>query len=56
MNEFGVLFIRQAKHQKFRIAEFVLKKLGINYLSESEFEEGRIVVLHMIHFSAGFEE
>jgi len=37
MNDFGVLFIRQAGHQKLRIAEFVLKKLKINSLSEREF-------------------
>jgi len=39
MNDSGVFFIRQAKHQKFRIAEFVLKMLIFNYLSGFEFEE-----------------
>jgi len=44
MNDFGLFFIRQAKHQKFLIAEFVLKKLVFNVLSVIEFEEVRIVV------------
>jgi len=43
------LFIRQVQHQKFRMAEFVLKKLEINYLRESGFEEEGIVIFHMIH-------
>ena len=45
MNDSGVFFIRQAKHQKLTIAEFVLKKLVFNYLSVNEFEEVRRVIL-----------
>ena len=44
MNDYGVLFIRQAKHQKFTIAEFVLHVLSINYLSEVEFDEVSLVI------------
>ena len=47
MNDFGALFIKQEQHQKLRIVEFVLKKLGINNLSEREFEETRAAILHM---------
>lgn len=39
MNDFGVLFIRQVQHQKWRIAEFVLKKLIISQLSDKALEE-----------------
>jgi hypothetical protein len=45
MNDSGVFFIRQAKHQKLTIAEFVLKKLVFNYLSVNEFEEVRRAIL-----------
>jgi hypothetical protein len=48
MNDFGVAFIRQARHQKLRIVEFVLKKLKTSYLSERDFEEKSIVIFHMI--------
>lgn len=44
MNDFGVLFIRQARHQNLRIVEFVLKKLKTNNLSEREFEAERVVI------------
>jgi len=30
VNDYGVFFIRQVKHQKFRIVEFVLKTLIFN--------------------------
>jgi hypothetical protein len=43
MNDFGALFIRQARHQKLRIVEFVLIKLKTNNLSEREFEVERAV-------------
>jgi hypothetical protein len=56
MNDSGALFIRQEQHQKLRIVEFVLKKLGINNLSEREFEEANLVILHIAHSSALFEE
>lgn len=56
MNDSGVVFIRQEQHQKLRIVEFVLKKLGINNLSEREFEEDNLVIYNIIHFSALFEE
>ena len=56
MNDFGVVFIRQARHQKLIIVEFVLKKLETNNLSERECEVERIAILHIIHSSATFEE
>ena len=56
MNDFGVAFIRQARHQKLRIVEFVLKKLKTNYLSERDFEEKSIVIFHMIQSATIFEE
>jgi hypothetical protein len=56
MNDSGVVFIRQARHQKLRIVEFVLKKLKINYLSETEFEEENIVIFHMTRSAINFEE
>jgi hypothetical protein len=54
MNDFGARFIRQAQHQKLGIAEFVLKKLGINHLSERELEEENLVIFHIIPFTCKF--
>lgn len=56
MNDFGVVFIRQARHQKLRIVEFVFKKLKTNYLGESEFGEESIVIFHMTRSATNFEE
>ena len=56
MNDFGVLFIRQARHQNLRIVEFVLKKLKTNNLSEREFEGRKSIYLNIIHSPALFEE